>query len=1226
MSSSNSATTTNSDTSIGGNRSEKESVQKGSNRAEYSQDHTLLRIEDNLDGHRAGSQNSTASSGQATPGRLTQDSGRSVKGKITGPPGFNLDRDFESTLNAALQSIDANPVAESHRQQSGHQSEAVSLHSWRMGEQHSAYQSTNETGGVDFQGDIRREEPLSGFKDPTADREGFLNEGRASGSADQRAPGDPRVPQPTSKWLRLLLRLFPNIFEAVQEAMRGKSGQQGEPRDRELYPGMSGGGFASNAISNAKYNALTFLPLTLYEQFKFFFNLYFLLVALSQAIPALRIGYLSSYVVPLAFVLTITLCKEASDDIQRRRRDSEQNNERYEVLGEPAPVKARDLKCGDLVKLFKGVRVPADVVLVQSSEASGEAFVKTDQLDGETDWKLRIACPLTQKLDEEQLVGIRARVEPPSKSIHSFMGQMHCGGESVGLTVDNTAWANTVVASGTAVGLVVYTGKDTRQAMNTSSPRAKTGLLELEINSISKILCASVFVLSFGLVAATGFESRDWYLDVMRFLILFSTIIPVSLRVNLDLGKSVYAHQIEHDGQIPGTIVRTSTIPEDLGRIEYLLSDKTGTLTRNVMELKKLHLGSVSYAGEAMEFVSEAVANGLGADTKAANSATKYSRRRASGMSRVWGLVLTLAVCHNVTPTYESGELEYQASSPDEIAIVQFTQAMGLALVSRDRHSLVLRHEKTGQMVKYEILQMFPFNSDTKRMGIVVREVATGEIWFLEKGADTVMARIVEKNDWLEEETSNMAREGLRTLVVGRKRVSAKAYEAFAREYRAAGLSMAGRDSAMAAVVAEYLETGLELQGLTGVEDRLQEGVKSSIESLRNAGVKIWMLTGDKVETARCVAVSAKLIARGQYVHTIEGLERGRGAPDAVDAASRNLQYLAENPDCCLLIDGQSLGFFMDNAARRDAFCRAVVPLPAVIACRCTPQQKADVAAMIKAATGHRVCCIGDGGNDVSMIQCADVGVGIVGKEGRQASLAADFSVTQFSYLTKLLLWHGRNSYKRSAKLSQFVIHRGLLISVCQAVYSVCSSFAPLALFQGWRMGGYATLYTMAPVFSLVLDYDVSEDLVTLYPELYQELTGGTALSYRTFFVWTAVSLYQGAVIQGLAQLFTGLEDSLFTAMVALSYSALIVNELVMVALEVHTWSPLMVWTHLITFATYVGSFPFLSDYFDLHYVLSVSFFSHLALILALSLLPIWAAKAVSRRLRPPTYAKVQQA
>jgi phospholipid-translocating ATPase len=193
----------------------------------------------------------------------------------------------------------------------------------------------------------------------------------------------------------------------------------------------------------------------------------------------------------------------------------------------------------------------------------------------------------------------------------------------------------------------------------------------------------------------------------------------------------------------------------------------------------------------------------------------------------------------------------------------------------------------------------------------------------------------------------------------------------------------------------------------------------------------------------------------------------------------------------------------------KNEFIEITTKLSAVVACRCSPTQKADVARLIRSYTKKRVCCIGDGGNDVSMIQAADVGalshshpvrhlltppvdysgVGIVGKEGKQASLAADFSVTQFSHLTKLLLWHGRNSYRRSAKLAQFVIHRGLIISVMQAVFSSIFYFAPIALYQGWLMVGYATLYTMAPVFSLVLDRDLNEDLALSYPELYKDLT-----------------------------------------------------------------------------------------------------------------------------------------
>ncbi|KAF2755652.1 phospholipid-translocating P-type ATPase-like protein [Pseudovirgaria hyperparasitica] len=1133
--------------------------------------------------------------------------------------------------------------------------------------------------------------------------------------------------------------------------------------------------FPPNAISNAKYTPWSFLPRTLYNEFSFFLNLYFLLVALSQIIPALRIGYLSTYIAPLAFVVSITIGKEAYDDICRRRRDSEANSEPYEVLrfedygmadgtskekkrkmrktrgredasnlsrlsGENEDANSRptcsvreitkaskDLKVGDIVKMGKDQRVPADMVLLKAYsgdgnqsvestvspspaavplidmdeqglnratttpnvpraivEPNGEAFIRTDQLDGETDWKLRLTTPISQSLDIREYTRLRITAGKPDKRVNDFVGTLELTPKSsseydavegtssliqaVALTIDNTAWANTVLASNcTVLAVVVYTGAQTRQALSTSPSRSKTGLLENELNSLTKILALLTLTLSFLLVALQKFEPKDkhvWYISVMRFLILFSTIVPVSLRVNLDLGKSVYARLIEKDQGIPGTVVRTSTIPEDLGRIEYLLSDKTGTLTQNEMEMKKIHVGTVSYANEAMDEVSSYVRQGLvGPNTEqgvlvtpatvSTGPSTASTRARREISARVRDVVLALALCHNVTPTNEeeAGKTvtTYQASSPDEIAIVRWTEAVGVRLLQRDRQSMVLQSVDTGNvLVRVKILNVFPFTSEGKRMGIVVKFLEGtesdardgGEIWFYQKGADTVMTSIVAANDWLDEETANMAREGLRTLVVGRKKLSQETFNDFATQYTQASISLQSREMAMSRVVSRFLESNLELLGVTGVEDKLQRDVKPSLELLRNAGIKIWMLTGDKVETARCVAVSSKLVARGQYVHTIAKLERKDAALDA-------LEFLASKPDACLLIDGESLALMLTHF--RTQFITAAVALPTVVACRCSPTQKADVAILIRAHTRKRVACIGDGGNDVSMIQAADVGVGIVGKEGRQASLAADFSITQFAHLTKLLVWHGRNSYKRSAKLSQFVMHRGLVVSVCQTLYSIASRFAPNALYRDWLLVGYATVYTMMPVFSLTLDRDVDESLATLYPELYKELTAGRSLSYKTFFVWVLISTYQGAMIQGLSQILVGVgaskissvvdsddggnsgggavtqaQDLTFRRMVSLSFTVLIVNELVMVAAEITTWHPAMIFSILGTAALYFGSVPFLGEYYDLRFFVSVGFLWRALLVACVSLVPVYAAKIVGRTLRPPNYRKVR--
>ncbi|PSK45221.1 hypothetical protein B9Z65_2361 [Elsinoe australis] len=1213
--------------------------------------------------------------------------------------------------------------------------------------------------------------------------------GSSLGFGDDNAPllnaGSQRAEPPRPSFAAGLKSRFLSSDRSPPVALTPTDQEQEEDHDpasdRTIHVGsQQDHKFPSNAVSNAKYTPVSFLPRTLYNEFSFFFNMYFLLVALSQLIKPLRIGMLSTYVAPLAFVLMITLGKEAMDDIARRRRDNEANSELYTVLHlddtasrtstlgqkrrklqrrmrrsntddnaeynadnrtdttDATSIErrrilktAKDLKVGDVLVMEKNARFPADVIILKSftqdstaivtandppskdihespndlidtgaepdkvdgqlvnettssdPSAGGEAFIRTDQLDGETDWKLRLAAPLAQNLPVEEFIRLHLVAGKPDRKVNDFVGTLELAptsgaqydphvaklevedGEenthddqtskeltSQPLSIDNTAWANTVLASSsTVLAVVIYTGSQTRAALSTSPSRSKTGLLEYEINSLTKILCFLTLALSFGLVAIQGFKPSDnmnWYVAVMRFLILFSTIVPISLRVNLDMGKSVYAWFIQRDTGIPETVVRTSTIPEDLGRIEYLLSDKTGTLTQNEMELKKVHVGTVSYANEAMDEVTSYIKQAFSSSssegptlfnpsTTVGVGPTTGTRTRREIGSRVRDLVLALALCHNVTPTNEEidGKVvtSYQASSPDEIAIVRWTEQVGLRLLHRDRKTITLQFAKEDRtVVKVSVLNIFPFTSDSKRMGIIVRfttsDSTPGDIYFFQKGADTVMTSIVAANDWLDEETGNMAREGLRTLVIGRRSLSAQQYSTFMSEYNTASLSLSNRDASMARVVKSHLEHDLELLGVTGVEDKLQAQIKPSLELLRNAGIKIWMLTGDKVETARCVAISAKLVARGQYIHTIANLKRRDAALDA-------LSVLHSQPSACLLIDGQSLAIFLQH--HQQAFISLAVTLPTVIACRCSPTQKASLALLIRSHTGRRTACIGDGGNDVSMIQAADVGVGIVGKEGRQASLAADFSITQFSHLTKLLVWHGRNSYKRSAKLAQFVIHRGLIAAVCQTIFSIAARFEPMALYRDWLLVGYATVYTMMPVFSLVLDRDVDEGLANLYPELYKELTSGRSLSYRTFFVWVAISVYQGLVIQGGAQVlvpkfYADLPDpnnkakelTDFKRMVSVSFTVLVINELVMVAAEITTWHPVMIFSILGTAGVYFGSLPFLGDYFDLPWLIMPGFWWRVAAIAAVSLVPVWGGKCIRRKVKPPNYRKVQ--
>eukprot|EP00923_Selenidium_pygospionis_P008108 GHVN01013740.1.p1 GENE.GHVN01013740.1~~GHVN01013740.1.p1 ORF type:complete len:1361 (-),score=207.02 GHVN01013740.1:83-4165(-) len=1225
-----------------------------------------------------------------------------------------------------------------------------------------------------------------------------------------------------------------------------------------------------NAVKNQKYNIITFLPLVMYQQFRFFFNLFYLAVALAQLVPFLKVGPLFTYLAPLGMVLFVTISKEAIDDIKRLRRDREVNGQIYNrvtplvsdgsqprmligpdsMIGdvrrqpgyEVARVTAGQIRVGDVIQICANQRVPADCVFLRTlDDASGSAFLRTDQMDGETDWKLRRAVAITQQVrDVSDIFDIEGvcHAEPPRRDIYEFVGKFcasasacqkphvmgiahsgvdegsfssssknrvnplappkpigkqvrspklgdsppsetgfdspssltadlldfygsgacdrKAGGERLlhsgkgrgnlatdddgdqgrntkhddflmeSLSLDSTLWANTVVAGGTLLALAVYTGRETRFALNTSSSRGKMGKLDLEVNTLSKVLFVLLVALSAVLVGLRGLQGA-WLFIFMRFILLLASIIPISLRVNLDMAKTYYSHQIMRDKKIKNTVVRASNLPEELGRIDHLMCDKTGTLTKNDMVLKRLHVGracfacnesgpppsndqgaggvfsgsqgdvgSVDFAGggdaRGVSFRNWGGANqgpsrlissssssragvptasvggtdgGGGIDTiRLALNSSFADRRRPPGIpsaesasclspsvdidgdhsqpavlstsgatdsntpsvssrrvelrSAVRQAVTALAVCHNVTPVKDANtkEVSFQAASPDEVALVKFASSVGLRLASRDDRQIQLVGPM-GVILTYNVLQVFPFSSETKRMGIIVKDSFSSEIMFYMKGAESVMLSrgclAPRSSHWLPEECDNLGREGLRTLVVAGRALSEEEYKLFASRMHEARVAMKDRERQTRSLVDE-LATQMEVLALTGVEDRLQQDVAATIESLRHGGVRVWMLTGDKIETAICIAISAGLKGRHQGLMVLSSQEITTPSQCAA-----SLQRFGMGPsNTVLVVDGGVLAICLKHHPLQfvDVACRS----PSVICCRCSPTQKAQVVKLIREETGQRCCAIGDGGNDVSMLLAADVGVGIVGKEGLQASLAADFSVLQFSFLKRLLLWHGRNSYQRSANLAQFVIHRGLIIAIIQVIFSAMFFFIPLALFQGWLTVGYATYYTMAPVFSLVLDVELPEEVVFIYPELYAGLKQGRAMGVKTFFGWVWMSTYQGGVIMmGAIALF---EDS-FTNIVAITFTSLILAELLNCASQITTWHPLMIAAQIVSVIIYVFSMFILRNYFDIMFIMTTTFCWKVTLITLISWLPVHVFKVVRKMVQPPQHTKL---
>ena len=975
--------------------------------------------------------------------------------------------------------------------------------------------------------------------------------------------------------------------------------------------------FPDNSIKNTKYNLITLIPLVIYNQFKYFFNFFYLMITLAQLYPPLQVGFLITYIAPLAFVLIITIVKEAFDDIIRWKRDQEVNDQTFIRITKKGRVNiaASKIKVGHIIEINAGERIPADVALLGTTEESGTVFIRTDQLDGETDWKLRKAVSCTQELLQdwdtniENLAMCDAMImaEQPDRNIYKFIGtfEMAHNGKiiSEGLGLDHTLWSSTVLTKGIVFGLVLYTGKETRSAMNSNAAMQKFGICDEELNYLSKLMFGVMIIISIALVLCTGIDPVSHIL-FFRHLLLLSSIIPISLRVNLDMAKIWYCYLIQRDTKIPDTIARNSNIPEELGRIEFLLTDKTGTLTLNEMTLKKILLSSdcitEDNADNKFKFIKDL--------TDLESVIESYKQENLKNVLKA------LVICHNVTPVKSNSEISFQASSPDEIAFVKYAEKFGLMLDHRTENSIWIKINN-DIIEQYLILEIFPFSSGTKRMGIIIQHPVSGEITFYLKGAEDVMKEKI-KEKYISkalEDCENLGREGLRTLIISRKSLHLQEYKKWKKEYEIACIATEDRESKVRDVI-DMLEFNMEVLGVTGVEDKLQKDVGKTIEELREAGVTVWILTGDKVETAQCIAISTRLRKRNQ-----EWFELVNLGPEEIVKKLNKCTIDPLSSKQVIVIDGSTLNYVLKD--HQKLFVDAAIKCEAVVCCRVAPTQKTQIVEMLKKYTTKRLCSIGDGGNDVGMIQAAHIGIGIEGKEGKQASLAADFSILQFNALEKLLFWHGRHSYIRTAKLSNFVFHRGLIISIIQALFTAIFFFNAIPIYNGILMMGYATIYTNIPVFSIVLDQHADEEKLMEFPRLYKSAQRRKEIGFPSFCLCVLKSIYQGAMIIILSIVL--FPENNFTNIVSITFTALILTELLNVITEINKFHWGMGVSEVVTGIIYMISMFALKAYFDLNYLFSNEFILRVMVITLCSWLPLHAAIKIRDRMCPPDHRKV---
>ncbi|XP_030074451.1 phospholipid-transporting ATPase IK isoform X2 [Microcaecilia unicolor] len=921
--------------------------------------------------------------------------------------------------------------------------------------------------------------------------------------------------------------------------------------------------YADNAIKTSKYNVLTFIPLNLFEQFHQACNLYFLFCLILQTFPDIASIPWFIILIPLVVLLLIKGIKDLSDDITRHRSDASINNRPCEILRDKSFCKKKwkDIQVGDIVRLWNDDFVPADLLLLYSSEPNSLCYVETADIDGETNLKFRQALMATHEglstLPAQASFDGKVICEEPNSSMHTFIGILEWRGEKYPLDNEKLLLRGCRIRNTkTCYGMVIYAGFDSKIMKNCGKINQKKTKLDVMINKLVIIIFAILVSCSFCLAVAAGFwtswfQENHTYVPALPvrytpaysgfllfwgYFILMSTIVPMSLFMTSEFIHVIHSLFIDWDLQmyyaekdIPAK-ARSTSLSDLLGQIEYVFSDKTGTLTQNIMVFKKCCISKRIY-GTSSADEKESQRVDFSWNQFADKKLQFYDQSLIDGVrghdTELQEFFRLLAICHTVMVEEKEGDLIYQAASPDEGALVTAARNFGYVFLSRTQDTVTV--SELGVERTYKVLAILDFNSVRKRMSILVR-TPEGTVKLYTKGADLVI---------FERLHSSYSNDTITKKALDE--VDELTFSEWNKKHHEARTSLQNRAEKLDAVY-ELIEGDLQLLGATGIEDKLQDGVPETIQLLKKANIKVWVLTGDKQETAVNIAFSCKLLTDDMEILNETEVcdmldaywENNNNRTGSVEnlLASTAFRKHRESLHCgkmALVITGEYLGKILGNmdkkklssrmlrgicckhetemeeevdGLREKAFVDLACLCQAVVFCRVTPKQKAMVVQLLRRHKNVTTLAIGDGANDVNMIKTAHIGIGINGQEGTQAVQTSDYALAQFRYLQPLLLVHGRWSYFRICKFLRYFFYKTAASVLIQIWFAIFNGFTAVNIYDNWFIAFFAVFYTSLPVLAMGLqEQDVSAKVSLQSPELYKMGQTGSLFTYRTFFV-----------------------------------------------------------------------------------------------------------------------------
>ncbi|KAI8270562.1 putative phospholipid-transporting ATPase [Colletotrichum sp. SAR11_239] len=969
-----------------------------------------------------------------------------------------------------------------------------------------------------------------------------------------------------------------------------------------------------------------------------------LAISILQVIPGFSTTGRFTTLIPLLIFLSLIIAKEGYYDWKRHRQDVAENNRDAVVLRDAAsgakgslPMGAqyyggsnatglqwmrsawRDIKVGDVIMLSRDDDVPADIVLLHADGENGFAYVDTMALDGETSLKAKqrpSTLPDCSTIEGIATCPAYLTTEDPNADLYRFDSKLTVDDLTRPLTINEVIYrGSTIRNTSCAVGIVINTGEECKIRMNANkSTKPKRPALESMTNKI--VVFLMMYVLLSSAIATVAYvvwkdkqERFAWYLEntsipfldiFAGFIIMFNNVIPLSLYVGLEAIKLGQMNLIGNDLDMyhketdtTAGVNNTNNL-DDLGQISYVFSDKTGTLTDNIMKLRRINIAGTSWL-HRMDLAADSDEFGDQAADLTTDDMLEYIRARPNSpfATKAMRYILAMALCHTCLPERnEDGEMDFQASSPDELALVRGARDLGFVVTQRSSQSVTVQMphvDGSSSQTIYEILDVIEFSSKRKRMSIVVR-CPDGRLWLICKGADSIIlprlrsapsdmtgasssneggfkgARTISarwsthKTPQFEETIAELgdmddrseyndaqnirqcfarideyATKGLRTLIYAGRFLDPAEYHNWKQRYLEAETSLENRQQRIEDV-SDLLEQSFDLVGASAVEDKLQKGVPETIEKLRQARIKIWMLTGDKRETAINIAHSTRICGPDTSLFVIDVREGDlelqlTGITDAVQYRLGPSYSDPSRAHAAVVIDGETLTCIEEPSATRlrNLFISLMTMVDSVICCRASPAQKALLVNTIRKGPPSEASgifswlkrgpkkpltlAIGDGANDLAMISAANVGVGISGREGQQAARVADFSISQFRYLSKLMLVHGRWNYYRTTRFILATFWKETFIYFPQALFQEQTGATGASLYEPGSLT-FVSFFTAVCILVLgTWEQDLKSRTLATIPELFRYGQNGEGLNMAVYLGWVGNALIAGLIV-----------------------------------------------------------------------------------------------------------------